>query len=211
MKPHVAIDIDGCLFPWDEAAAEALEEKFGYTGLVRVSETWDHLREMVDPEHWKWLFTPEGGEATLDKPTLFYPGVPEGLHRIAEVAHVSFITHRPSGAAACTARWIASHGCAFRSLHVIGDAGGDHSPKSSVQPQADIYIEDRAHNVLEILEGTVAALVLMPKLAHNVELHGEAECLTEGVIDKTDKWAGRLLMYQGFTQAVEFIEGYCSE
>lgn len=196
--PHIGIDIDGVLFRWDAAAATVLEQTFGYKGLPRESERWNQLQGLVSEEHFSWLFSKEGVEASLSAPDCCYPGVTEGLRRIAEVGVVHFITHRSSAAASVTARWLAEHDCPFQSLNMVGGTDGNHTPKSLVQPECEVYIEDNASNVRELLRNT-NALVLMPRMPYNKDLHALADAPYS---------TSSLRIYNTFDEAVEWFINY---
>ncbi len=171
---RASIDLDGCLYPWSEGVREALIEHHGRTELADVDmdgTQWDHVKQVIGDEHWEWIFTAEGGMATLNRPHLHYPGVPEALHELAAVADVSFITHRSPLCAAATALWLASHGAPFTSLHVIGRSDRNHGAKSDVEPQADLYVEDNVDNVMELLQNT-EAVVMAPRRPYNTGLNG---------------------------------------
>lgn len=206
-KVHVALDIDGVLFPWDKAAAEALEQMFGYEGLTREQSHWNELKDQVSKAHWGWLFTEEGARVTLSQPST-YPGVPKGLLWLGQNTHLTFITHRPASAAATTAQWIASHGCQFESLHVVGRNGSDHLPKWAVKPEADIYVEDRYDNVRELLYNTEKAIVMMPRRPYNRDLW-DASVVYRTENEHIDPlWAHRLHAYDEFSEVAQFVYGF---
>lgn len=144
-------------------------------GLLHLADadmegnSWNHIRDVIGDEHWNWIFSEEGVGHVLNRPHLMYEGVTEALHELSKIAELTFITHRSPICAAATAQWLASHGAPFTSLHCIGSDDGDHLPKSVVQPQADIYVEDSPTNVTELL-GSTTALVLCPRRSYNADL-----------------------------------------
>lgn len=158
---------------------EALIEVHGRDDLINADmegTEWNHVRQVIGDEHWNWIFSAEGVNHVLNRPNLMYRGATQVLNELSEIADLVFITHRSPICAAATAQWIASHGAPFSALHVVGSDDGNHLPKSAVQPQCDIYVEDSPTNVRDLL-GETEAFVLCPRRSYNESLEGQHDRL----------------------------------
>lgn len=148
---RICVDIDGVLFPWDQVARQALEERCGRA--VPVSAYWHSIRDSVPREDWTWLWSDEGQAHVFGQVDRHYPGEVRAVRRLLDLRHdVHFVTHRdPSRTLAHTAAFLA---------HYFGYGArwaGVHSVRSSVEKHRlaawDVLIDDKPSTVL-----TTAAL-----------------------------------------------------
>lgn len=176
----IGVDIDGVLFPWEDAVASAIEDRFGLQ--LGVMDSWNAYAER-DPEAWAWLWTPEGSEAVLRQTWRTYPGAIEAVRAIMEAGHaVHFVTHRDP---CMTAHWTADylrrhfHGLRWEGLHVTRNTVA----KRRLQTW-DVFIDDKPETVWDFLDSTTTR-VFTPVRPWNVEELEDAQHLG-GFVHYTD-------------------------
>lgn len=157
-RPRVAFDVDGVLYDFEGTARFMLEERTGVQ--LEVSTAWNSVPEQMAArglgEHWQWLWQEGGGiEAGLFRHGHVLRGSLAAVRRIAKVAEVLAITSRPKRAAADTLAWLGFHGFPFGEVHIL-----DGTPKSSILPWADLYVDDREENCRELARGTLGDVLL---------------------------------------------------
>ncbi len=186
---RMGLDLDGCVYPWVETVKLAYKSR-GYSGEgwdTPDIPTWDWLLEEggVTKADWRWLWeSQEGLQAAFGAVDSAYPGAIEAVQRISKVTDLAIITHRPRRVAGLTAAFLANHGIVFDSLHILG---GKNPEKSRVQPQADVYIEDKVENVLDLLENTDAYAIYVPRRPWNQD--GRLEERPGGRVRFFDNWS----------------------
>lgn len=165
---RVGIDIDGVLFPWDEAANEALMERFGIPdpGPHRY---WNWLEDRVTPEQWAWLWSAEGQDVVFSQVARVYASAVSSFNAILKnpANRVHFVTHRdPRRTALWTAEFLQHHfgGHPWAGLHVLQNAVPKHT-----LAEWDVFIDDKVETVLAMLEHT-RAQVFVPARPWNEEL-----------------------------------------
>lgn len=178
----IGVDIDGVLFPWEDAVADALERKFGLEPLG-VMTSWDDYRDRVKPEAWDWLWTPEGSEAVLRQTWRTYPGAVEAVRALMEAGHsVHFATHRDP---CMTSHWTADylrrhfHGLRWEGLHVTRNTVAKRK-----LARWDVFVDDKPETVWDFLDCTTAQ-VFAPVRSWNVDELEEAHHLG-GFVHYTD-------------------------
>ena len=152
---NVGVDIDGVLFPWEDAVKEAALERWGVT--LGELTAWDTYEHELGPERWGWLWTPEGTDAVMGRTELVYPGAAEAIRGVLELGNrVHFVTHRdPCLAGAHTAAFLARHfgGLRWEGLHVT---------RSSVAKRTlarwDVFVDDKPDTVFDFLANTNATV-----------------------------------------------------
>ena len=161
---RVMLDIDGVCYDFDASVRRALEEHRGYApGALVASRWWNHIAEQMRSADLDWVWRGPGLNVVFGYADGFIPGAPRAMRRIAAEHDLVFITHRPRSAAPATAAWLAHHRVHFAELHILPIA----TPKSSVTPVCDVYVDDRTDNVDELLR-TTGADVFMPIRDYNV-------------------------------------------
>jgi hypothetical protein len=193
----VGWDIDGVLYPWADAANEAVAEKFGIPNpgdhLV-----WGHLQEVLPDEAWRWLWKKEGQDAIFSQTERVYPDAVEAVRRSmrAKGTHVHFVTHRdPVRTTGFTAAFLHRHfgRMKWAGVHVL-DASVD---KWSLLPW-DVFADDKIQTCEEMLFNT-SAQVFMPARPWNEPMEGF----------EFNAWPGgrnRFLRYRTPLEVAEWIE-----
>ncbi len=157
VKLRMGIDLDGCLYDWDDQSRFLMQHEFGYDVPAAITE-WNQLEKIVRPKHWRWLWS-EGVERGLFRNGNNYKGGLEAMKELAEIVRVVIITSRPPQARVDTVEWLAHYRIVIDELHILGKSGvtGKSDPKSSVP--CDVYLEDAPHNLIELLENTKAKVI----------------------------------------------------
>lgn len=165
---RIGVDIDGVMYEWEKTARYMLREilpNSPYTKdgpLGQQSTAWGYIDGHVSKEHWKWLWS-EGVKLGLFRHGHVVPGTIKGVRALAEIGDVIIITHRPRSAVNDTLAWLSFQDLPLAGIHVLSDM----EPKSSVQPQCDIYIDDKPENCDDLRKNTKAKLVAMYDRAWN--------------------------------------------
>lgn len=185
---RIGVDIDGVCYQWDKTARYMLREILPmspYTKdgpLGQPSAHWDHIQEMVVPEHWDWLWT-EGVKLGLFRHGHLFPGTIEAIRKLSELGDVVAITHRPKSAVMDTLAWLAFQDLPLAGLHLLTG----QEPKSTVKPECDIYIDDKFLNCVDLANNTnCRAVICMMRQwsfpTRHVDIH------TRGVIHMARDW-----------------------
>lgn len=168
---RVGIDIDGVLYPWDEAARDALQWKFRIE-RPGPSLYWTWLKDNITRDQWDWLWTEEGQNEAFSQTYRAYPGAAAMVNAILKAGHeVHFVTHRdPRRTAIQTALFLSFHFHAhpWAGVHVVQNRTKKHSLQGW-----DVFIDDKPETVREMLAWTNAQ-VFTPARPWNVELGGAA-------------------------------------
>lgn len=159
---RIGVDIDGVMYQWSKTARYMLREilpNSPYTKdgpLGTESTSWDYIMDNVSKEHWRWLWS-EGVRLGLFRHGHLYPGTIKAIRQLADIGDVILITSRPDEAVVDTAAWVDYNRLPVKGLHVLGR----NQLKSDVQPQCDIYIDDKSENCIDLVANT-KAVVCMP-------------------------------------------------
>jgi hypothetical protein len=150
---RIGVDIDGVLFPWEDAVREAVAMRFG----VNLGEltTWDSYELELGPARWAWLWTEDGIDAVLGQTWRTYPGVVEAIRTVMGLGHaVHFVTHRDPGTSGLhTTEFLDRHfgGLRWEGLHVV---------RSMVAKRTlgrwDVFVDDKPETVFDFLANTNA-------------------------------------------------------
>lgn len=164
---NVGIDIDGVLFPWDDAARAALRLKYGGERIA-PSTSWNYLKEQMPRDRWDWLWSAEG-QALVFGQVRTYPGVVPAFNALLRdpERRCHFVTHRdPRRTVVHTAAFLDRYfgGHPWAGVHVIRNA----TPKHSLA-QWDVFIDDKPETVYDMLAWTDAQ-VFAPARPWNTEL-----------------------------------------
>lgn len=159
---RIGLDIDGVMYQWDKTARYMLREvlpdspykKDGPLG--KESAHWDYIKEHVEPEHWRWLWK-EGVELGLFRYGHLYPGTIVALRQLATIGELILITHRPKQALNDTLAWLGYLDLPVAEFHFLNH----EQSKSSVQPQCDVYLDDKIENCEDLARNTKAQVVAL--------------------------------------------------
>lgn len=146
---RVAVDIDGVLYNWSDTARFLLAH---YRGVyVSPSTSWDHIQESISPQDWDWLWT-EGVELGLFRSGHVYRGAPAGVQELYQLgAKVIIATLRKPKYRWDTLEWLLLHRIPFDEIVFT---------TSKALLNADIYIDDSPRVAREILDETMALMLL---------------------------------------------------
>lgn len=149
---RLGIDIDGVMYRWDLTARYMLREvlpnspysKFTLGGTPQGESThWNDIQDhLVDPAHWKWLWT-EGVRLGLFRYGHLYSGTIKTMRDLADRGHkLVIITHRPQQAVGDTLDWLAFQKLPYANVHILVN----QESKAEVRPMCDIYLDDKPEN-----------------------------------------------------------------
>jgi hypothetical protein len=187
---NIGVNIDGVLFPWEDAVCLAIEERFGVE--LGPMTYWDAYKDTLGQERWDWIWSREGTDAVMGRTELVYPGVVEAINALTRHGdhEVHFVTHRdPRRTAVYTATFLHRH----FGRHPWT---GTHVVQSSVAKRTlrrwDVFIDDKPDTVHDFLANTNAK-VFAPVRPWNVDELGDV--LYENLCHYTDpativKWVG---------------------
>ena len=159
---RIGVDIDGVMYHWEKTARYMLREilpNSPYTKdgpLGTESTHWNYIQEAISEAHWAWLWS-EGVRLGLFRHGHLYPGTIKAIRQLAELGDVVCITHRPKQAVHDTLAWLAYQNLPLAGLHILTNM----EPKSTVKPECDIYIDDKADNCDDLFFETNATLVCL--------------------------------------------------
>lgn len=159
---RIGVDIDGVMYHWEKTARYMLREILPDSpyhkgsAMGQESDHWDYIQRNVTPAHWKWLWS-DGVRLGLFRHGHLWPGTIKAIRRLAEIGQVVAITHRPASAVHDTLAWLAYQNLPLAGLHILVNM----EPKSTVSPQCDVYIDDKAENCFDLAVNTDAKLVAL--------------------------------------------------
>jgi len=157
---RIGLDIDGVMYKWDKTARYMLREVLPDSPyketLKQEAQHWDWIKDNVSPEHWDWLWT-EGVRLGLFRYGHLYSGTIQAVRKLATLGEVVLITHRPKQAVNDTLDWLAFQQLPISGVHLLTNM----EPKSQVQPECDVYLDDKAENVLDLAKNTSGEAYLM--------------------------------------------------
>jgi uncharacterized HAD superfamily protein len=163
---RIGLDIDGVMYKWDKTARYMLRDVLPNSPyketLQTESQGWNWIKDNVSPEHWEWLWT-EGVHLGLFRYGHLYPGTIQAVRRLAEIGDVVLITHRPKMAVTDTLAWLGLLNLPLAGVHLLTN----QEPKSLVQPQCDVYLDDKPDNFVDLRENTKAKLVALMRRPWN--------------------------------------------
>lgn len=148
---RIGVDLDGVLYQWDATARWLLNWKFGVE--IGESKHWDYILECVSEQQWKWLWQAdeEGGIGRgLFRYGHCFKGSFEALRELDQLGDIAIITHRPKTAIVDTMDWLSFCKVPASEVHLIYR----REPKSSIKPDCDIYVDDKASNCIDLAENT---------------------------------------------------------
>lgn len=165
---RIGFDIDGVLFPWADVANEELVARYGIAD-PGPHVTWDHLKQSVTPEQWRWLWTAEGQYAVFSQCDRVYPRAIEAVVGILKepANRVHFVTHRdPRRTGILTAEFLSLHFGAhpWAGMHVLQNG----TPKHELA-KWDVFVDDKPETVVAMLVHTEAH-VFTPRRPWNGQL-----------------------------------------
>lgn len=148
---RIGLDLDGVIYQWTNTARFLLEWQFG----IEIGESmyWDHIKEQITQQQWEWLWSSEKGggvERGLFRHGHCYKGSFETLKELGELGDLVIITHRPKSAILDTMDWLSFHEVRTNEIHMLYR----EEQKSSISPQCQIYVDDKAANCVDLVENT---------------------------------------------------------
>lgn len=162
----IGLDIDGCIYPWTLAANEAVAERYGLEGLTEHTH-WDYLKDRLDDEGWKWLWSPDAASEVFGRMDMIYEGAQEVIQALCDEHEVHFVTHRnPARCGALTAIYLAHYFKGYKGVHIL-----DNSVSKVGVLKFDVFIDDKHETICEF-QGAwdgVAPLILAPARPWNVD------------------------------------------
>jgi hypothetical protein len=151
---RIGLDLDGVVYPWSPSVRKLLQQERGYPDIGE-STYWNYVKDQIEPKDWKWLWT--RGVESMFGIGRAYPGTVKPMQEMGKSHDLVIITHRPKAAVPVTLAWLAGYRAHPSSVHVL-----DHTvPKSTVQPQCDVYVDDKPEVCEDLLQNT-SANVYMP-------------------------------------------------
>lgn len=164
MALKIVLDLDGVCYPWNDAVRRAMAEHRGLPD-VQPALYWNHLKDQLPAEEWQWIWRGPGVNIVFGYNDMHYPGAPKAMRVCGAVGDLHFITHRPRSAAPATAMWVANQRCSFTALHITGS----HVAKSTVVPDADVYVDDKPEIIDDYHQNT-RGHIFCPKRDWNGEV-----------------------------------------
>jgi uncharacterized HAD superfamily protein len=159
---RIGLDLDGVVYNWDKTARYMIRTRIENRGetpppeLLQESADWDWIQNHVSEEDWRWLWR-EGTREGVYRYGHVIKGAIEGVQKLAELGDVTVITSRPKDAVNDTLAWLALF---FNRANLAGiNILSDGQPKSSVEPEPDLYVDDGIHNFVDILSNTTARVI----------------------------------------------------
>lgn len=158
-KVRVGLDVDGVLYRFTDTAAFLIKQHWDVE-LPAGGEwpTWNYVKDNVTPEIWKWLWSDAITEHSLFRYGSLYKGAREFLVHTEPYCDNIIITSRPPTAVQDTVDWLSYQRVPMSGIHILGQ-----EPKSSVQPQCDVYVDDALHNIQDLIENTTAHTIMPDK------------------------------------------------
>jgi uncharacterized HAD superfamily protein len=181
---RIGVDIDGVMYKWDKTARYMLRDVLPNSPykdsplLKQEAQYWNWIPDQVKKEHWNWLWK-EGVALGLFRYGHLYPGTIQAIRTLAARGHeVVLITHRPKSAVGDTLAWLGLLNLPIAGLHLLTN----QESKALVQPQCDVYIDDKVENVRDLYEHTTARCVVLCQQPWNntVEWEGARKATTRG-------------------------------
>jgi uncharacterized HAD superfamily protein len=158
MHFRIGVDLDGVIYRWSDTARFLLQNEFGID--VGESLNWDHIKDHTTAEQWTWLWSSKKDAGGVGKGLFLhgncFPGSFEALKELNELGDITIITHRPKIAVVDTLRWLATHEVPAPNLHVLYR----EEQKSSVQPQCQLYVDDKVENCEDLIANTDGVVCL---------------------------------------------------
>lgn len=158
---RIGVDIDGTLYHWTRAANEAVEDKFGITGLTEHTY-WNYLHDTISPEQWAWIWSDGPAEEIFGRSDLIFDGCQDVVNDLCKEHEVHFVTHRnPELTAGITSDWLAYHFSKYAGVHVVSS-----SVDKTTLGNWDLFIDDKP-DTIESFE-KVGIPILVPSRLYNV-------------------------------------------
>lgn len=157
------LDLDGVVYHYDRTARYMLRRHIEDDGrevpaaLHEPSRHWDWVRDHVSAEDWHWLWD-TGVKRGLFRYGHVVGGAIEGVQALNQLGDVIAVTSRPKQAVHDTLVWLATM---FDKAPLSGLVINSHGQsKSDVRPAPDVFIDDGAHFVDDLLRNTSAHVIM---------------------------------------------------
>jgi len=163
---RIGVDCDGVLYHWERTARYMLRRKLRREGrrpnpaLDVPSDRWDYIRDVVEPEDWRWLWN-KGVAEGLFRYGHVVGGSLEGMARLHAFGDLVIVTSRPAHAVKDTLAWLSlmTDKVDLRGIHILSDG----QPKSTIVDLEglDLLVDDGPHNAVDVAENTEASVILL--------------------------------------------------
>lgn len=165
----IGVDIDGVLFPWCDVANETVMAKFGVPD-PGPHVTWTHLRDVLLPAQWRWLWTAEGQDAVFSQVDRTYPEAVAAINVLLKAGHlVHFVTHRdPRRTAITTACFLERH---FRAHPWAGVHVVQNNVAKRTLARWDAFVDDKPETVLDMVGNSTAQVFAPVRPWNEAALH----------------------------------------
>lgn len=155
-KLRLGLDLDGVIYRWQDTAIYLLNTHRGTNISYDAWDHWGYLKDTISKQDWDWLWNEATRKHGLFRFGSLYKGSRELLDQLVDRYDIVVITSRQANAVHDTMDWLAYQKLPTTEIHILGS-----QPKSSVQPECDVYIDDAIHNCEDLLNNT-KGLVIMP-------------------------------------------------
>lgn len=164
-RPRIMIDLDGCVYKWEETARYLLKAHRGLD--IGVSEDWNYIQQRISEDDWKWLWS-EGVRLGVFRHGNLYRGAADALSQLSDIGTLVACTSRPDAALEDTLAFLAYQRFPFSEVHVLS-AG---QPKSEVA-HCDVYLDDGPHNIEDLARNIFGATVCVMDRPWNRQVQTE--------------------------------------
>lgn len=153
-RVKIGLDLDGVVYNWDAQVAKMVRERFGTE--LDISSYWDHKRDVLPREQWRWLWQPKQMEAMFYQGAA-YPGALQGAAALYELGALDILTSGPAASYGPKKRWLADREVQFLGF-VLDKQGWEKSSQG-----CDLYIDDAPHAAADIELNTSATIILVDR------------------------------------------------
>lgn len=179
-KLLLALDLDGVLYRWTEAAIDTLHDLRGLGPDHYGEDThWDQIKEHVSDDDWHYLWNARTARKRMFRTGRSYADGVRAARELEKITTTVMMTRRPPDAAADTMAWIATHRLNPHGLLVIGGGTKHEHPFAK---DFDLLVDDNP-DVARGWRDEVGTPVFMPARPYN------AECVDEEGITRFEDWA----------------------
>ena len=165
-KLRLGCDLDGVVYRWSDTARYILQAYRNESPGESLDYDW--IKNHITPESWQWLWTDGVAKHGLFRYGSIYKGMRKFLEDVEPLYENVVITSRPDSARQDTIDWLAFQKLPTSEVHIVGPG----QPKSEIEPQCDVYIDDAIHNCQDLMINT-KGLVVMPDRPWNQGYYGD--------------------------------------
>ena len=162
---RIMLDLDGTVYQWERTARYLLRRWYTENemeipeGLYEMSPHYDHIEDVCGAWAIEWLFT-EGVERGLFRDGHIHTGAGEAIQELSEMGKIVVITKRPEAAVNDTMEWLAFRRWKISEFHMLT---ASDARKSDIKPECDVYLEDSAHILEDLVLNTSGHVIVMDR------------------------------------------------